>query len=235
MGSLLEHPDCVAALQQKTTRFADRVADADLASSVDSCPGWSVSDLVVHLGDVHRWATTAILEGIDADVDAAPGPGQPVAAWYRVGAVRLLDAIRSTPIDREVWAFGPPPHRVSFWSRRQLHETVVHLWDLESAIGDPSPVESVVAQDAIDEVCSMFYPRQVRLGRMDPLISTLALEDGTQRWLLGQGDSPDVTIAGRAADLMLLLWKRIGLEDARFEVNGDPDVARRALAEPITP
>jgi hypothetical protein len=31
------------------------------------------------------------------------------------------------------------------------------------------------------------------------------------------------------------VWKRIGLDDARFAVNGDPDVARRALVERITP
>jgi hypothetical protein len=41
---------------QAATRLA---ADAGGAALVPSCPGWSVSDLVLHLGAVHRYVAVS--------------------------------------------------------------------------------------------------------------------------------------------------------------------------------
>ena len=35
-------------------------ATAELGAAVPSCPGWSVRDLVVHLGNLHRWVVQAM-------------------------------------------------------------------------------------------------------------------------------------------------------------------------------
>jgi uncharacterized protein (TIGR03083 family) len=235
MGSHMQHSDHVAALESAVGRFAALAAPVDLATPIPSCPGWSANELVVHLGDVHRWATGAIVEGRDVDREFAPHEDESPAAWYRQGAEDLLDVIDVTPPDREIWTFGPPPHRVAFWSRRQLHETVVHLWDLESATGEVSPIDAVVARDGIDEVCGMFYPRQVRLDRMAELEHTIGLDDGTGSWLLGPAATPDVTVRGRAPDLLLLLWKRVALDAGGLVVDGDVAVLLEALGRRITP
>jgi mycothiol maleylpyruvate isomerase-like protein len=41
---------------QETAQVGRLVRDADLTAPVPSCPGWSVYDLVIHLGAVHRRA-----------------------------------------------------------------------------------------------------------------------------------------------------------------------------------
>ena len=52
-------PDWLGLLRARTDRFAEVVADADPAALVTYCPGWSLRDLVVHLGGVHQWAAHA--------------------------------------------------------------------------------------------------------------------------------------------------------------------------------
>ena len=41
-------------------RLADEapvlLAEADLGAAVPSCPGWTVAELVAHLGETHLWA-----------------------------------------------------------------------------------------------------------------------------------------------------------------------------------
>lgn len=231
----LSHEELVNRLSHVVETFAAGASAGDPQVGVPTCPGWSIGDLVVHLGDVHRWATRAIEDRVNGDRSFRPDPDESLAGWYRESAEGLLHALRTTPIDQDVWSFGPPPHRVTFWSRRQLHETMVHLWDLQSATGSADAIDESVARDGIDEVCSMFYPRQVRLGRMGELACTVAFDDGTGRWLLGPGDHPDVIVRGAAADLLLLVWKRVPLEHGSFEIEGSADAVQAVLAERITP
>jgi len=49
-----------------------------------------------------------------------------------------------------MWAWGAD-QRVRFWSRRQLHETLVHRIDVELALGLVPAASPAVAADAIDE------------------------------------------------------------------------------------
>src|SRR3954463_2351043 len=48
-----------------------RVAGAGTTPLVPSCPGWSVSDLVMHLGGVHRYLTPVLRDRLA--VPPAPG------------------------------------------------------------------------------------------------------------------------------------------------------------------
>ena len=53
---------------------------------------------------------------------------------------------------------------MSFWHRRQLHETLIHLWDLRTAGGLDLVVEPMLWADTVDEALTVMHPRQVRLG-----------------------------------------------------------------------
>jgi hypothetical protein len=126
---------------------------------------------------------------------------------------------------------------------------VIHVFDARSAAGLPvRPIGSDLAADGVDEVVGMFFPRQVRLGRIEALTGTLALAaddapaapwvlagDGTRR---ADGE-PDAVVSGTAWDLLLLLWKRVGLVDGlargRLRLDGDPGVASSVLQERLTP
>jgi len=70
-----------------------------------------------------------------------------------------------------------------------LADADLHRWDLATAIGQPADLDPGLANDGIDEGGTMFFPRQVRLGRQPPLTDTVAVVDAgsDRRWVL-EGD-----------------------------------------------
>jgi uncharacterized protein (TIGR03083 family) len=240
-------------LERAVDAFARAVAAGDLAAPVPACPGWDLRALVDHLGNVHRWARGAIVEGHPDTVEIeAPAEREALVAWYRDCAAGLLETLRTVDPDQPCWAFGPKPHTAAFWFRRQAHETTMHHQDAVLAAGGPAPVlDPVLALDGIDEVVTMFFPRQVRLARIAPLTAGLALvpddvspgADGP-RWVIagdgtGPGSAPDapadVTLTGPAVALLELLWHRCTPDDPRLQVTGDRAVLDVVLGVALTP
>jgi len=202
--------------------------DGDLSAAVPACPAWTLADLGEHLRQVHTWAAHAVTEG---NPEGTPPPGSlertPLVAGYRSAARHLIDVLADTPPDAPAWTFGP--EKVSqFWRRRQLHEVTVHLHDALAAEGRAAwSVTPELAWDGVDEVATVFYPRQVRLGRVQPLPGTLRLvaTDLPDRSVeIATGD-PAIEVAAPAAELLLTLWKR----------RPGPPEAAALLAEAITP
>lgn len=225
-------------------RFVAMLGRADFDAAVPACPHWAVRDLVVHLGDIHRWVIQAMTTGNaeDPPSDAPRGDDPALIAWYRRTADDLLALFAATEPDTPVWTFGPPPRTAAFWFRRQVHEVGVHRWDLGAAAGRDLGYHAQLAEDGIDEVVTMFFPRQVRLGRIERPNVSFALEpDGSpHRWVLGgSGKAPDAqpaaTVSGPAAALLLLLWGRIKLTDERLRLTGSPEAAAAVLAHRIVP
>lgn len=214
---------------------------ADLSAPVPTCPGWTVSDLVGHLGGVQRWATVAIVERRgDGDRPSAPVGRGDLIAWFRSGASDLLKVLEAADAADPAWTFGHP-RAVAFWIRRQAHEAVVHAWDLSAAVGAPGRLPADLAEDGLDETVTMFWPRQVRKGRAGPPrhALALALPDGRRRWVIGDPGDPAppvaATVTGPADALLLLVWHRVGLDDPRLSVSGDPDAVTEALDRALTP
>jgi hypothetical protein len=91
----------------------------------------------------------------------------------------------------------------------------------------------------------MFFPRQIHLKRIEPLSRSLAIapDETTTRWVFPAGDGgddggegePEAVVSGPAAALYLLLWGRIGLDDARVRLEGDAAAAGTVLGAGITP
>ncbi|KRE96338.1 hypothetical protein ASG76_04770 [Nocardioides sp. Soil774] len=203
-------PDWLALLRARTDTFADLVRDADLDAPVTHRPDWTVHDLVAHLGGVHEWAAHAVVAG-DPDLS----PEQPsatdsreLAEWYADRAAHLLDVLTRTPSDAPAWTLDRDDRTAGFWRRRQVHETAMHVWDLEEALGQPRPIDPWLAWDGVLEVVDVLHPRQVRLGRAQPpadavrLIATDVSGDVT----IGHGDP--VVVRDRAEVLLRLLWHR---------------------------
>jgi uncharacterized protein (TIGR03083 family) len=189
--------DFLTRIDASATAFAELLTDADLDAPVSACPGWSLAGLADHLGTIHQWATHAIVAGNpDAEPSRSPSGAVELADWYRESAELLTSTLRTTDPDTPVWTFGPKPRTASFWFRRQAHEISIHLWDAIASQGDAAPIEPALAMDGIDEVVTMFFPRQVRLGRISPLDQVLALHavgpEGSGHWLLaGDGSVPN--------------------------------------------
>ncbi|OPC79070.1 hypothetical protein B4N89_33780 [Embleya scabrispora] len=157
-----------------------RVLGAGEAPCVPSCPEWTVTDLVGHLGAVHRLVTavvadrlTAIPDHADASVyhlpderDGWPVPGEgptpgplPVGLvdWFADGASALVAAFADTPGETAVWTWSEE-QTVDFWLRMQTIEAAVHRWDAENALGPAAPIAAEVAVDAIRQNFEVMAP-----------------------------------------------------------------------------
>jgi uncharacterized protein (TIGR03083 family) len=230
-----------AALERDAAAFIDIVRSADADAPVPACPGWRLADLGGHLGSVHRWARGALVTGVAGEEPTPPTGHDALVSWLVAGAADLVEALRTTDPEAPVWTFGPPPRVAGFWGRRQAHETAVHLVDAQQAAGLPRSTDAPLAADGVAEVVSMFFPRQVRLGRIPPLGAGLRVDlvdvPGASFVIAGDGTDPGAATAagirGSAADVLLVLWGRVGIE--ALEVDGEPDVARAVLAAGITP
>jgi uncharacterized protein (TIGR03083 family) len=243
------------ALDHGVAQLRGVLATGDLDAPVSGCPGWTLADLGAHVGGIYRFAVTGLVEqrGLESK---EPGPTERDAmlAWFDDAAASLLETLHRIDAadawDREAWTMAPPA-TAAFWVRRQHQETILHLWDaLESQGMDATAAAAVALDDAasadgVDEIVRMFFPRQVRLGRLAPLDDALAVSvAGLDAPLVITGDGSDARGAGRQADavlsgpassVLLALWKRLPLDAHDLAITGDPDAARRALSAALTP
>lgn len=223
----------LAQLARATSAFSALLARAPLSAPVPACPGYDLAGLASHLGGVHLWATQA-LTSTEAPARPPAGPQERDALvdWYDGTARDLLAALRATDPATPCFTFGPPG-TAGFWVRRQAHEATVHLWDAQAAVGEPEPLDPALSSDGVDEVLTVFLPRQVALGRTPRVEQPVALTatDTGAGWVVGDGE-PTSHVQGPAASLLLLLWKRTSLEDRALQVDGDPSPT---LALALTP
>ena len=235
-------PAALEHLDAGVTAFTAAL-QGDLRRPVPGCPGWDLAALTGHLGGVHRWARAAIVEGRPAELDeTGPGDTRDLVGWFAEGAAELAETLRATDPEAPCWSFGPPPRTAAFWQRRMPHETTLHAWDAHSALGQDLPLDRDLALDGVDEVVTVFVPRQVRLGRLVPPPHAIELratdaEPGVGPWRLfdPKGRAPDAVVAAPATTLLLLLWRRIPVTADAVTVDGDKAAAREVLAAPLTP
>ena len=165
------------------------VAAKDLTAPVPSCPGWSVEDLVRHVGFVYLHKVECMRQG------RAPEPWPPEEAesveplavlddaWHRLRA-RLL----ATPPWSPTYTWYEPDQTVGFWVRRMAQETVIHRIDAELALATAvQPVPDDLAVDGVDEVLVVFLEYASKLW-CDDFGADLAGADG-RPVLVAAGDA----------------------------------------------
>lgn len=208
----------------------------NLARPLPTCPGWTVSDLLGHLWSIQSWVREVLrTRAVAPEREPAAAPAQAVADFID-GVPDYLTAMRAINADEGCWNFGPPPRLAGFWIRRQAHEHAVHLFDVQTALAvEPTQLTPAFAADGVDEILTMFYPRQVRLNRTDPVADAIEFRtaDTGQTWTLGDGE-PVSSVTAQAADLYLGLWKRLDLLGIS-QIEGDRAAVRRALGHALTP
>ena len=242
----MNHAEHCDALEIEVERFAVLVDDVAGDAAVESCPGWRVRDVAEHLGLIHRWADQLVrrraperLSVAELGIDSTELSPE----WIRDGGSRLVTSLRGADPDDEMWAWGLDQH-VRFWSRRQLHETLVHRMDVELAAGRAPEAEPFVVDDAIDELlvnlefASRFSPGVLELRGEGERLGILDL-DTEECWTVtlrpdrfdidrGRAIGPssaDAQIAAPAVALLLALYRRRPLEGFGVVVEGDRKVA----------
>jgi uncharacterized protein (TIGR03083 family) len=179
--------DHVGLFVEAAERFIDAVARADLHASVPACPGWSTYDLVCHLGNTHAWAATIVETGAYAveQNDEPPARKPRVASgWYAGKAEDLCRVLRAADPAAPCWNFAFGAGEARFWSRRQLHETTIHLVDLLG--GREVPLDPEVCADGVAEVLRVFLHRMHHRGYPAVLTAPLCLvaTDTGDAWTL---------------------------------------------------
>jgi uncharacterized protein (TIGR03083 family) len=217
-----EHIDRLAA---EGARLMQAAGAGSLDAAVPPCPGWTVRELVTHVGGVHRWAAAIVGGALPSSDDATServgaGPDDALLLdWFHDGHRALVQTLRGAPSDLSCFTFLPAPSPLAFWARRQAHETAIHRADAEAAQGPITAFDPDFAHDGIDEVLMGLASR--RRTAMPSATLNVQLRGGEGGWLItfGAGGltvSPDpardvaadLTVSGGASDLYLWLWNR---------------------------
>ncbi|WP_026929147.1 maleylpyruvate isomerase family mycothiol-dependent enzyme [Glycomyces tenuis] len=236
--------DQINVLRTEGERIAIAGGELALNAAVPTCPGWSVKDLLTHIGTVHRWATAIVARALahdprQRDFQHVVGPlphDELLVDWVRLGLGELVETLEAAPDDLQCWQVFASESSKRFWVRRQAHETTIHRVDAEQARGDEiSPVNRDFAADGIDELLLGFHGRPTsRVRALHPSvlhIHAIDLAPGRGDWYIHPTDagplvtfneveSPHCTIEGPVELLYLALWNRLPFDD--LTVSGDP-------------
>ncbi|MFD7624932.1 maleylpyruvate isomerase family mycothiol-dependent enzyme [Streptomyces sp. NPDC059851] len=198
----MDHTECLSHFRSETLAFEKAIGRAVAEAGegplplVPSCPGWSPSDLLGHLGAVHRFVgrilrdrlaeapdpTDPSLFDLPEDPAAraawplpeqAPNRGplpQEVTDWFGQGARRLAHLFHELGPEVPVWTWSADrsQHTSGFWLRMQTIELAIHRWDAEGAAGTPGPVDPDVAADAVPQTFEVMAPFRRAVGAAPP-------------------------------------------------------------------
>lgn len=233
--------DHLALLTADIDAFIAAVATGPGEAEIAGCPGWTLTQLGVHLGSVQRWARHAILHHAppqpdDLAADPAPTEHAELPAWLRAGADRLLVALHELDPAGPTWhPFPVEPKVAGLWRRRQAQEASVHRWDAQRAVGLASTIDSGFADDGVDEYWTVMLPRMLtRESKTTPAsVLAVSLTDTGRSWTVdGQSGLPVIDssataaaqLSGPAEAVLLRLWGR-PVPEGSIVISGDAAVA----------
>jgi uncharacterized protein (TIGR03083 family) len=233
-------------IEERSAALRAAAALAPSGAAVPSCPGWTVPDVLAHLGGVQRFWTAAVAAGPAARPprDAAvPPPGGGLLEWSARGTEGLLAALRAAGPDAGCWTWwaesggGGTAGRVA---RHHAREAALFARDAQEAAGAPEPLPSALAVDAVDD----FLQRV--LGSLDgwphaPARVAVSADEG-QAWTVildatgasavraapGAGlPRADAAVAAPAGDLLLAFYRRLPWDGGALRVSGDTALIRQ--------
>ena len=247
----------LTCFQREVGAFEDAVRrSTGPAPIVPTCPQWTLTDLVVHLGFVHRVVAWTLRERLtasplpltqrflDAHEDSARWPSQDdapnhgplpagLADWFAEGAAALYDAFRADAPNTPVWTWTAD-QTVGFWIRMQATEAALHRWDAQNAFGDAWPIDDEHAALAIAEHFELLVPawRHMRPAE-DGAGERVRLTDGQRGWTVEfTGDEAHFVDAPAHVELAgtasdLLLFLWNRIPSDRLTVTGDRAILDR--------
>jgi uncharacterized protein (TIGR03083 family) len=235
----VEATDYLAAIASDGAALADAAASG-LERPVPSCPDWDMAKLALHVGLVHTWAGEGVRRRAPDGVDFATLPrapdGPPRIDWLRASTTSLVEALEAADDDDPAGMWRGGAATASFWRRRMAHETAVHRWDAQAALGRAERIDAERAADGIAELVEVLLPLTVPQQPSGPALGTLHLHctDTTGEWLLSVKDGrldvapghakADAAFRGDASELFLACWGRRA--EGGPEVLGDQGVAQ---------
>jgi uncharacterized protein (TIGR03083 family) len=221
-----------ASLDADFHRLRAVAGAADLAAPVPTCPGWSLGDLLHHLGAVYLHKVECMRLGSHPEPWPPAGLNDepPLELIDRTYAALVAEFAARRPTDH-AFTWYDPDQSVGFWIRRMAQETVIHRVDAELGAGvEPAPIPADVAADGVDELLVAFveYGTTVWPDDFTELLAgvgerTIRVATPERTWPLrlttkdvrveqSDVDTPDAVISGSAEDVLRWLWNRGGAE-----------------------
>ncbi len=235
MNRALDEPATIAAA---ANQISELIRIIDLTTPIGHLGRWRVSDVVAHLGGVHRWTTRIV------NSRSMKGPrftkskldGVELCDWFDTGVQELLNGFQNNDRNETCPNFNPGSVKtVGWWSRRQMHETTIHRWDIERSVDRATPIGPIQATDGIDEFLDVFVRARGKQTLTGPLLLTTT--QPSQTWTLTPAQKPgriDIAggesgqfaakLSGSPNQLLLALWGRLALAETEITITGDKTV-----------
>jgi len=228
--------DYLPVLRAANARFAGAAAEGVLthgwSARVPGCPEWTLADLVRHVCEgQHFWAWVVRTRATDPSSYVDPptrGDDELLGCLSAVGA-ELETALAEADPAEHVYTWAPQKD-VAFVLRRQVHEALIHVVDVEQVIGDVRPIPPDVALDGLDEWLEVVVPRLLPQGPPEaahPVVFHAVDADAERTLFPGSRPFPIAALTGTAGDLLLAAWHRVPLEV--LTVDGDAPQAAAVL------
>lgn len=226
-----------------TERLAECVGASRSDAVVPTCPGWTVADLVSHVGQTLHWVSDIIERRIvdpsELPTEMATVPSDPDdwPAWLTDGAARAAGACSDEALDATVFnAAGDERTGGEFWLSSLLNEAVVHGADAAFAAGRDYAVGSDIAAALISNHLTMLTSPTWAVQRSESANALRGTGEtlrwratdelavgGVGEWFIERGPDgagwqarsgdADVSVEGPARSLLLVLTRRRRLTD----------------------
>lgn len=238
----MDYPAHLDVVRLESACLAAAARAVSLDTPVPSCAGWTMARLVTHIGQgqqaVAHLVRTRATEPVPRGSLPEPSASADLVDWFRSMTAELLAAFSAAEPTTAVWGWAGES-TAGFWARRQAHEVAVHRWDAQRTAGSPDPLPAPFAVEGVDELFSLL-PHTAKAKELAGKGETLHFHctDVKGEWMIrlaaaglevqrahGKGD---VAGRGRASDLDLFLWGRLGPE--ALEVFGDRALLTRFQA-----
>ena len=212
-----------------------------------NCPPWTVRDLCTHMVTSGHGFVAAIRSGLAGSTEPIPraprdfdGPQAVAQALTQVTREFLSLYNGLTQEELETVSFHRRGNRsVRWYAYHRLAELAFHGWDLHTSLGRKATLDEDIAQVLLPTLLESNVPRTYAAGLSAERGNgeQYLFRVGDRSWLViirpdrlevtRGGGEVDVTIAGPAATVALLVYGRTSLSDTALRVEGDSAQIKR--------
>jgi uncharacterized protein (TIGR03083 family) len=151
------------AIVEHTRRLAESASAAGPDAAVPTTPGWTITDLVEHMGQTQNWVAEIIERRITdptrlpTEMAVLPADPRQWQAWLSQSAQRVASACSDDALDAPVFnAAGDERPGTRFWLSSLVYEAVVHGFDAANAAADrPADTDAGIAAALISNHLAM--------------------------------------------------------------------------------
>ncbi|XVS64222.1 maleylpyruvate isomerase N-terminal domain-containing protein [Actinosynnema sp. CA-299493] len=209
--------------------FRAAVGKADPTAKVPSCPGWTFTDLALHVGRFLETSLEYLRTGspVQLRLPRPPAEVEPLA-YLDTQLAKAAELLPVIPGNRATWTFSPAaPDLAWVWHRRIAHELDLRRWDAQAALRELVVGDADFAVDGIDEALTTLLAAKYATD-VPPRTGGTALvqlTDVPEAWVVTfapgvvpevraawPGEETDLQVTGEAQLVHYGLWGRLPLK-----------------------